>query len=129
MRLGFAITSHPVAARLRAALGAWPVSTRAIEYGLAAFGDPGWAAAQRGKLKAGAAALDALLARFGFRNIVGTALFRFAEHVHSHGVFQHLAKSGILTRPYRDVNALRLGLPGSDEERERLSEALSSLRF
>ncbi len=126
VRLGFAITSHPIAARLKAALGAWPVSTHAIQYGRAALEDAEWAAAQRLKLKAAAADLDAMLAGAGFRPIVGTALFRLGEHVRSRSLFVHLANRGILTRPYRDRSALRFGLPGSEEERERLIAALRS---
>ncbi len=39
VRLGFAITSHPIAERLKAALGSWPVSSAAIAYGQAALSD------------------------------------------------------------------------------------------
>ena len=44
VRLGFAITSHPIAARLSAALGAWPVSAQAFAFGEAALADEAWAA-------------------------------------------------------------------------------------
>lgn len=41
--LGFAITSHPIAERLRAALGAWPVLAQALAFGEAALADTVWA--------------------------------------------------------------------------------------
>ena len=124
VRLGFAITSHPVAGRLRAALGAWPVSAEALAFGLAALADRAWAATQRTRLREAAAALDAILAGCGFRIIGGTALFRLAAHAQSHELFTRLAAKGILTRPFRHRAVLRFGLPGSPEEFTRLREAL-----
>ncbi len=126
VRLGFAITSHPVAGRLRAALGAWPISAQALSFGLAALGDQAWIAAQRKRLTDAAAALEALLDEGGFRIVGGTALFRLAEHPQSRELFGHLAANGILTRPFRDRSVLRFGLPGSPEEFARLREALQT---
>ena len=125
VRLGFAITSHPVVGRLRAALGAWPVSAQAIAFGEAALADEAWTAAQRTRLAEAAGQLDAALAEAGCRVIGGTALFRLAEHPLSGTLFAHLARRGILTRPFKNRSALRFGLPASPEELERLREALT----
>jgi cobalamin biosynthesis protein CobC len=124
LRLGFAITSHPAAGRLRAALGAWPISAEALAFGLAALADHAWAAAQRTRLREAAAGLDAVLEGHGFRIIGGTALFRLAAHAQSQELFTRLAAKGILTRPYRDRGVLRFGLPASPEETARLHVAL-----
>jgi cobalamin biosynthetic protein CobC len=124
VRLGFAITSHPAAGRLRAALGAWPISAEALAFGLAALADHAWAARQRTRLREAAAALDAILEGCGFRIIGGTALFRLAEHSRCRELFIRLAGNGILTRPFRDRSVLRCGLPGSTEETARLVDAL-----
>jgi cobalamin biosynthetic protein CobC len=123
VRLGFAITSHPVAGRLRAALGAWPVSAQAIAFGQAALADSGWAAAQRAKLKQAAEQLDAVLAGGDFKILGGTALFRLAGHPESRDLFIRLAGKGILTRPFKDRSALRFGIPRSPAELARLREA------
>jgi cobalamin biosynthetic protein CobC len=123
VRLGFAVTSHPVAGRLKAALGAWPVSAQAIAFGEAALADGAWAAAQRVKLNEGAARLDAALNEAGFRILGGTALFRLAEHPQSRDLFIRLARKGILTRPFKDRSALRFGIPGA-AELARLRDAL-----
>ena len=125
VRLGFAITSHPVAGRLREALGAWPVSAQAIAFGEAALADAEWAAAQRTRLAGAASRLDGLLTEAGLRVLGGTALFRLAGYPLSQTLFSHLAGHGILTRPFKDQSALRFGLPG-DEEFERLREALKT---
>jgi cobalamin biosynthetic protein CobC len=126
VRLGFAITSHPVAGRLRAALGAWPISAQAIAFGEAALADEAWAAAQRSRLAEAAGQLDAALAEAGCRVLGGTALFRLAEHPLSGTLFAHLARRGILTRPFKNRSALRFGLPAGPEELERLREALQT---
>jgi cobalamin biosynthesis protein CobC len=126
VRLGFAITSHPVAGRLRAALGAWPVSAQAIAFGEAALADEAWTAAQRTRLAEAAGQLDAVLGEAGCRVIGGTALFRLAEHPLSGTLFAHLARRGILTRPFKNRSALRFGLPAGSEELERLREALQT---
>jgi cobalamin biosynthesis protein CobC len=127
VRLGFAITSHPVAGRLKAALGAWPVSTQAIAFGQAALADNAWAVAQRAKLKQAAERLDAVLAEGGFNILGGTVLFRLAGHPESKELFIRLARKGILTRPFKDRSALRFGIPPSPAELARLSEALQSV--
>ena len=124
VRLGFAITSHPIAERLRAALGAWPVSAQAIAFGEAALADAGWAAMQRARLSEAANQLHAMLMEAGCRILGGTALFRLAEHPAAWQLFAHLAGNGILTRPFKDSSALRFGLPAGPEEFARLQEAL-----
>ncbi len=126
VRLGFGITSHPVAGRLKAALGAWPVSAQAIAFGEAALADEAWAAMQRTRLAEAAKQLDAVLTQAGCRVLGGTALFRLAEYPLSRTLFAHLARKGILTRPFKERSVLRFGLPAGPEELERLREALQT---
>ncbi len=126
VRLGFAMTSHPIAGRLRAALGAWPISAQALAFGQAALADAEWAAMQRTRLSGSASALDAVLTEAGFRVVGGTALFRLAEHPQSWELFAHLAGKGILTRPFKNRAALRFGLPGGPDELARLRDALQT---
>ncbi len=126
VRLGFAVTSHPVAGRLRTALGAWPLPAQAIGFGLAALGDKEWAAGQRIRLKEAAAALDQVLTESGCRILGGTALFRLAAAPRTSGLFTHLAAKGILARPFKDRSALRFGLPAGAGELARLRDALQS---
>ena len=66
--LGFAITSHPIAGRLRAALGAWPVSAQALAFGEAALAETVWAGSHRERLREAANALDAVLEGAGLRH-------------------------------------------------------------
>jgi cobalamin biosynthesis protein CobC len=125
--LGFAITSHPIAERLRAALGAWPASAQALAFGEAALADTVWAESQRTKLKEAANALDAVLVAAGLRILGGQALFRLAACSSASELFCHLASQGILTRPFQDRSASRFGLPRDEEELSRIRKALQSL--
>ena len=122
--LGFAITSHPIAERLRAALGAWPVSAQALVFGEAALSSTVWADSQRVRLKEAAKALDTVLETDGLRIEGGTALFRMAACTGPGELFRHLASQGILTRPFKDRGALRFGLPNGEEDLSRIRHAL-----
>ncbi len=122
--LGFAITSHPIAGRLRSALGAWPVSAQALAFGETALADTVWADSQRARLKEAANGLDSVLAAAGLRCLGGTALFRLAACPGVSELFSRLASQAILARPFQDRNALRFGLPRDEEELSRIRQAL-----
>jgi cobalamin biosynthesis protein CobC len=125
LRLGFAIAPKPVAEKLRAALGPWPVSGAAIAIGSAALTDAKWLAATRARLQAGARALDKLLAAAGFLPLGGSPLFRLVRHEDAQGWFERLARAGILVRRFEARPAwLRFGIAGSNAARTRLRAAL-----
>ena len=124
VRLSFAITSHPIAERLRAALGTSPVSAQALAFGNAALASAAWAEAQRARLKEASNALDAELERAGLRIAGGTALFRLAATAEAGEIFRRLASQGVLTRPFKDRSILRFGLAKDEEELSRIRHAL-----
>ncbi|MGH6801365.1 MAG: aminotransferase class I/II-fold pyridoxal phosphate-dependent enzyme, partial [Methylocella sp.] len=125
LRLGFAIAAKPVAEKLRAALGPWPVSGAAIAIGSTALTDAEWLAATRARLQAGATALDKMLAAASFAPLGGGPLFRLVRHKDAQGWFERLAKAGILVRRFEAQQAwLRFGIAGSDADQMRLRAAL-----
>ncbi len=125
VRLGFVLGPPSFLDRLRALLGAWPVSAAAIAIGPAAYRDRGWIDAMRKRLTDEAAALDALLARHGLPATGGCPLFRLVETGEAGALFERLARAAILTRPFADQPRwLRLGLPGSAAALARLDAAL-----
>jgi cobalamin biosynthesis protein CobC len=127
LRLGFAMTSPDLAASLRAALGPWSVSGPAIEIGIRALSDALWLNETTSRLRNDTARLDGLLGEAGFTITGGTPLFRCAAHPQAAAWFGHLARSGILTRPFHTKpNWLRFGIPGAPVEWERLAAALRS---
>jgi cobalamin biosynthetic protein CobC len=129
VRLGFLVAEPALAARVRQAIGDWPVSGLAIAAGLAAYADPAWATDTRRRLIADAARLDALLDQAGFEIVGGTSLFRLTRADDAPRRFEVLARAGILTRPFAwDETLLRFGLPGPQADWLRLADALETLR-
>jgi cobalamin biosynthetic protein CobC len=125
LRLGFAIAPEPMAERLRAALGPWPVSGAAIAIGERALADTGWIGRTRARLAADGGALDAILAEAGFQAIGGGPLFRLARHENAQGLFSALANAGILVRRFAArPDWLRFGIPADEAQRARLRAAL-----
>ncbi|NGN40829.1 threonine-phosphate decarboxylase [Mesorhizobium sp. CGMCC 1.15528] len=126
VRLGFAIAEKPLTERLDAELGPWAVAGQALEYGIKALADISWQDAMRARLQEEAAQLDALLARHGVIVSGGTSLFRFVKTPHAASLFIALGEKGILLRNFSwDANALRIGLPGSEADWQRLEQALA----
>ena len=127
LRLGFVIANRPLAARLRALLGDWPVSSSAIGIATAAYQDKDWHAAQRQRLTYACHRLDTILSAVGVDIAGGTPLFRFTRTAAAADLFRHLARSGILVRPFADdPTALRFGLPSEEPQWQRLERALST---
>lgn len=126
LRLGFVIAPPAIVQGLRELLGDWPVSGPAISIGTAAYADRPWATMQAAQVTEAAARLDALLAGARLQVVGGTALFRLVETPHAHALFDHLARRGILTRPFANrPHALRLGLPGTPAAWDRIATALN----
>ena len=116
LRLGFALAAPETAARLRRALGPWPVSGPALAAGTAALADLAWRKAARARLREAAQRLDGILAALGCAPAGGTPLFRLVRA--PGGLFERLGGRGIYVRRFADRPALlRFGLPGTDEAR------------
>jgi cobalamin biosynthetic protein CobC len=126
VRLGFAVASEDIAARLDAEFGPWSVSGPALEYGIQALGDRDWQETMRKRLASDAAGLNALLAAHGIAVDGGTSLYRHVTHAGAAGLFAALGNGGILVRNFADrPHALRFGLPGDEEAWQRLEAALA----
>ena len=112
LRLSFALGADPLLARLRTALGPWPVSAAAIEAGLAALPDTAWRDTQRTLLATAATRLDHILTTAGLHILGGTTLFRLASHPHAQRLWSHLGRAGILARRFDAFpDRLRFGIP------------------
>jgi cobalamin biosynthetic protein CobC len=126
LRLGFAIGSAADIAEIAASAGPWPVSGPAIEIGRRALLDTSWREAAIRRLSADAGRLDALAAGAGWSLAGGTHLFRTYVTPDASRAQDRLAQARIWTRrfPYSGT-WLRLGLPGSETEWDRLARALA----
>ena len=126
LRLGFAITGPETARRLAELLGPWAVSGPALEIGAAALRDDDWAEAERTRLDRAVARLVKLAEQAGWRHVGGTTLFRTFDTPGAVAAQHRLAEHRIWSRvfPYSGT-WLRLGLPGTADEWERLERALA----
>ncbi|MFK0687489.1 threonine-phosphate decarboxylase CobD [Mesorhizobium sp. IMUNJ 23033] len=126
LRLGFALADTLAVERLEAQLGPWAVAGPALDYGLRALADTDWQTTMRQRLAQDAARLDALFGRFDAPVAGGTTLFRYLRLTDAAGLFSALGGRGVLLRHFADrPQVLRAGLPGSDEEWQRLESALA----
>ncbi|MGO4560228.1 threonine-phosphate decarboxylase CobD [Mesorhizobium sp. 2RAF21] len=126
VRLGFAIASQAIALRLAAQVGPWAVSGPALEIGARALADLDWQALMRARLSEEAARLDRLLPRDGTAVSSGTNLYRFMVHSQAPSLFRILGEAGIIVRAFKwRTDALRFGLPGSEDDWVRLEVALT----
>ncbi len=55
----------------------------------------------------------------------GCGLFQLAKARDADGLFERLARRGVLTRPYLEGGLIRFGLPGGAKDWSRLAAALS----
>jgi cobalamin biosynthetic protein CobC len=127
LRLGFALTSPEIVARLRAGLGPWAVSGPALAIGAAALADQSWAEATRARLAQAVVRLDQVLTGAGLTLVGGTSLFRLTHTAAAPALFNHLGRAGILVRRFaRDPAWLRFGLPAGEADWQRLADAIAA---
>ena len=128
LRLGFVAGPHAIIDRLAALLGDWPVSGPAIAIGTAALRDDDWQTATRMRLAKDMTRLRALLTGRGLAIPGGTDLFVLIETPDAAGLHDGLARHGIWARVFAErPNWLRMGLPGSDADFDRLDHALRAI--
>jgi cobalamin biosynthetic protein CobC len=129
LRLGFALAALPLARRLAAVIGPWPVSGLALAIGTKALSDKAWIECTRKHLAKAAMSLDVILAEAGLEITGGTDLFRLVRSEAAPVLFEHLGRAGIYARTFPDNRTwLRFGLPALASDRKRLKEALVSFR-
>jgi len=125
LRLSIALAAAASAARLRAALGPWPLSGPALEVGTRALADDAWMTATRDALVKDGKRLDELLETAGLARVGGTPLFTLVRHDDAPQVFDRLGRAGIFVRRFAEAPTwLRFGLPGAEADWQRLEVAL-----
>lgn len=128
LRLGFVLAHPDLLDRLSDLAGPWAVSGPALHVGAEAMADRAWADATTLYLSEAALRLDRLAVAAGWRMTGGTHLFRLYDTGDAAAAQDRLARAHIWTRrfPWSD-RLLRLGIPGSPEEWDRLSAALREI--
>jgi cobalamin biosynthetic protein CobC len=129
LRLGFALATPQLAARIAAMLGPWAVSGPALGIGTMALNDNAWIDRTRRRLMRSGQKLDAALSAAGLDIIGGTSLFRLTRMPQASALFHHLGRAGILLRRFPEhQDWLRFGLPGTTQAWRRLRTALADFR-
>src|SRR5574343_728013 len=119
-RVGFLFAAPELLGRLSEAMGPWTISGPAREAAKLALQDTAWHAATRPRLLAAGARLHQLLAPLG--EVKATALFATLTTQHASELHEALARQGILTRRFDQQAILRFGLPGRENEWQRLAK-------
>ncbi|RJL07265.1 threonine-phosphate decarboxylase CobD [Paracoccus siganidrum] len=125
LRLGFVIAAPALRDALAQAAGPWAVSGPALEIGARAMADRDWADDAVLYHSEASLRLDRLALAAGWRAAGGTHLFRLYDTPDATAAQEALARAHIWTRrfPY-SATWLRLGIPGSHDEWDRLKAAL-----
>lgn len=125
MRLGFVVAHPDLLARIADAAGPWSVNGPALDIAAAAMADRAWADDAVVYHSEAGLRLDRIALRAGWHPAGGTHLFRLYDTPDAAGAQDRLARAHIWTRrfPYSGT-WLRLGIPGTRDEWDRLIAAL-----
>ncbi|MCP5267521.1 MAG: threonine-phosphate decarboxylase [Zoogloeaceae bacterium] len=122
-RVGFVFAAPELLARMAEAIGPWPVSGPARAVATAALADRDWQAAERTRLAAASARLTSVLAPLG--ETMSAPLFCWLPTPDAVTLHDHFAARGLLVRLFTDIPGIRIGLPGNENEWQRLAAAIS----
>ncbi|SFL98732.1 threonine-phosphate decarboxylase CobD [Marinobacter zhejiangensis] len=125
LRAGVVLAERSVAEPLAAAVGPWAVSGPARYVMARAVSDESWRTAMAERLASQSGRLHTLLSDAGLTPTGGTLLFRYVVTEQAADLAEQLARQGILVREFEHPPALRIGLPGSEAEWQRLAQALA----
>ncbi len=128
-RIGFVVAEARLLDDLQKIMGPWTVSGPAAFVAQQALADTDWQDAMRRKLAMASQRLVDLLSHYGLAVQGRTPLFAWLPHADCLELFEALASLGILIRVFPAApdrcGSLRFGLPGGEEDWQRLASALS----
>ena len=125
LRLGAVLGPESLLEKLGARLGVWILSGLALVAGCDAYQDSAWQKETREKLKRARKALDEQLSEAGCEILGGTELFAFVRVPSAMETWTRLAEAGVSVRRFEwSDTELRIGLPATDEQRDKLTAAL-----
>ncbi len=125
LRAGAVIGDPEITHRLAIELGPWAISGPARYIMALALSDRSWQIETTARLADASQRLQRLMEDTGLSTVTGTSLFRYCAFQQAEAFADALAREGVLVRRFEDPNALRFGLPGTEAEWQRLSNALA----
>nr|BFD43674.1 threonine-phosphate decarboxylase CobD [Pseudomonas sp. FFPRI_1] len=128
VRLGFVLAERRLLKLLAEQVGPWAVSGPTRVVGQACLQDVEGHARQRLRSEAASQRLVEVLDRHGFKPQGGCALFQWLITAEAEGLYQFMARRGILLRLFPHNSSLRFGLPADEADWARLEQALQAYR-
>ncbi|MFB4392977.1 MULTISPECIES: threonine-phosphate decarboxylase CobD [unclassified Pseudomonas] len=125
VRLGFVMAEPGLLHALGEILGPWCVSGPTRMIGQACLRDEAAQHLQRVRCAQASQRLAALLAQAGLPASGGCDLFQYVRSERAEHLHDVLARRGILVRLFETPLAVRLGLPASEAQEQRLRQALA----
>ena len=129
VRLGFVLAEPGLLGALQRELGPWTVSGPARAAGKAVLADHTTQQLWRFRLQRDSQRLRSLLLEHGLNPEGGCALFQWLPYAQAAELHAALARRGILVRLFEQPVALRIGLPGSESDWQRLDAALADIHL
>lgn len=126
VRLGFVLAQANLLKRLASLLGPWTIAGPTRALGQACLADDAEHAAQTARCAAASARLAQILGAAGLTPTGGCDLFQYLRTPQAPQLHDFLARRGILVRLFHEPAAVRLGLPASAADEQRLGEALAA---
>lgn len=126
IRAGAVAGPPAVLAALADGLGPWALSGPSRHVMAAAVQDTRWQQMMAGHLMRQSQRLEQLLAHHDLPVTGATPLFAYIQDERAGRLAEQLARQGVLVRYFDTPQALRFGLPGSEDDWQRLDEALSA---
>jgi len=125
VRLGCVAAERPLLQRLADLLGPWTVSGPTRVVAQACFADQTAHPAQIERCAQASQRLAVLLKRSGLAPTGSCDLFQYVRNDRAAHLHDFLARRGILVRLFEYPPAVRLGLPASEADEQRLAQALA----
>jgi cobalamin biosynthetic protein CobC len=127
VRLGFVIAEEKLLSELSDVLGPWTVNGPARWIAMQALADRQWQDCARQQLQQQSEKLILCLKQYDFSHSGGCSLFQYVKTSQAKLIRDQLASQGIWVRYFAENNALRFGLPPSNQW-QRLEHALLAIR-
>jgi cobalamin biosynthetic protein CobC len=125
-RTGLVLGPQGLCEQLEQSLGPWAVSSPTRAVMMEAVKDEDWQHNNRQRLRHASARLKALLADQGLPVVGQTLLFAWCPTPEAGRIAEALARQGILVRFFDEPPALRFGLPGDEDQWQRLEHTLDA---
>ncbi|WP_394540093.1 threonine-phosphate decarboxylase CobD [Lysobacter enzymogenes] len=126
-RAGFVCAAPALLAALRERLGPWTLTGPARHVLRHALADRDWQRRMRTQLQTQGERLAAMLCAHGLAPSGGCAFFQWLRDPRAAQLHDALAQRAILTRLFDEPASLRFGLPGGEDEWQRLHCVLAEL--